>query len=110
MKGHDCGAEVNEAEASAPSLHLTPGLDYPDVFGFWSVAQLMAVASVLMVFILLQAVLMGVVLAVFLLLRCQTRVGATVRGRWLHQFWRWGGLSQAIWLRWPPAQVTWFDG
>jgi len=88
---------------------INPGLDYPDVFGFWDINELIIVASCFMLFIVMQAVLTGIGVSIVLLYFIYKLKDHCRRGAQDHFLWQIGLITHKGFASFPPPSATRFE-
>lgn len=85
------------------------GLDYPDLFAFWELNELILAAMCFMLFILLQTILIGIGITSALLYLLQKHKDYRIRGRQDHLLWKIGFITQKGFSAFPPASAVSFE-
>lgn len=85
---------------------INQGLDYPDIIGFWEVNELMIASFFCIIFILMQAIIFGILVCIMVLYFLQSMKDHYVRGKQDHFLWKIGFLRGKGFEKFPPASAT----
>lgn len=88
---------------------INQGLDYPDIIGFWEINELIIASFFCIVFILMQAIILGIAICFIVLYFLQTMKDHYVRGKQDHFLWKIGLLQGKGFECFPPASATRFE-
>lgn len=86
------------------------GIDYPDIFAFWELNDLIIASAILMVFILMQEILLGLFLCALVLYGLHKLKSHHIRGKQDHLLWQIGFISQKGFQTFPPSSAVRFSG
>lgn len=90
-------------------LIINWGLDFPDIFGFWEMNELIIASVFFMIFILIQEVILGISLCLAALYLMHKLKDHSIRGRQDHFLWKIGFLTKKGFEYFPPASAVWFE-
>jgi type IV conjugative transfer system protein TraL len=88
---------------------INQGLDYPDIIGFWEINELIIASFFCIIFILMQAIIVGILVCFIVLYFLQSMKDHYVRGKQDHFLWKIGLLQGKGFERFPPASATRFE-
>lgn len=85
------------------------GLDYPDLFGFWEMNELIVATTCFMLFILMQTIFMGMAVTGTVLYLLQKYKDHRIRGKQDHFLWKIGLITQKGFSLFPPSSAVSFE-